>query len=289
MFNYLKLFLILAILLNFSLLLLDRVFINHFSNTPFNPDSVSKYSLVKLKSGFARPLSQAAGRNVPRTGNGSAGFRPVPPCRKNSRVRIRVTSSEDLARILNDSMRHSQGANGRFRGLSSSASSSMSPSDFHGSTSTGPGKLPRNFITQSPQFQSFLQSQIDGNHFSTGGTSVTSRNCHFSTLSTRSLGTSPSSSTSSSDFHGSTSTGPGKLPRNFITQSPQFQSFLQSQIDGNHFSTGGLSKPTKNRPGPPFTRPVGYLSANCPRNSNSRHFFKPGAGRRMPCEYCDKK
>ncbi|CAD98603.1 hypothetical protein [Cryptosporidium parvum Iowa II] len=131
MFNYLKLFSFFTVLFNFLLLLSDQVFFNDFLNTSINPDFASKYSFIKLKSGFYRPLAGTGGRGILKTAiqlrNTVSG--PSGPQQKHVPFKqgpqnpqkgpIPIGSSLGLARLLSRAIGTSSSSSTQFTGSSS--------------------------------------------------------------------------------------------------------------------------------------------------------------------------
>lgn len=231
MFSYSKLFLISASLCSFLLLSPDRVFLNHLSNTSINPNFVSKYSFVKLKSGFVRPLAQAASRGTPVSGSlfrgtlqGRAGgfgggvFQPGSQGSTSAGLRHPFGSSQAVARAISRTLGTSSGSASRFMGSSSGTSVSAASPGLRGSTSVGSSVFPRSPSTQNLQLRN---------------------------------------------------------------------SSLQSQHRASHSNTGVASAPSRSSSNSLLVRPVGCLSVQCPKNPNSRHFIRPGYGKRQHCQYCD--
>ncbi|KAL3127352.1 putative signal peptide-containing protein [Cryptosporidium hominis] len=194
MFNYLKLFLIFAALCNLLSLLPDQVFFNHLSNTSINPNFVSKYSYVKLKSGFVRPLAQAANRGASSTGSlfrgisqshaggsGRSVFQPGPQGSPNTGLRHPLGSSQAVARAISRALGTSPSSSSRFIGSSSGANPraniGAASQDLRGSTSAGSSIFPRSpSSTQNLQSRNFgLQSHHRGSHSATGAASAPSR------------------------------------------------------------------------------------------------------------------
>ncbi|POM85521.1 hypothetical protein CmeUKMEL1_17835 [Cryptosporidium meleagridis] len=159
MFGYLKLFLISAVLCNFLLLLPEQTFFNHFPNTSVYSNLVSKYSFVKLKSGFARPLGQTISRGV--LGGASQSS-------QRSGLRSGLGSSQAVARTINKALGASPNSGAQSTGAPSRAASSVSSSGSSGPTLPRPASSLMNPTpTSNPQQQvSPPQSQNGAFHSS---------------------------------------------------------------------------------------------------------------------------
>ncbi|KAH8583069.1 56 kDa transmembrane [Cryptosporidium sp. chipmunk genotype I] len=273
MFNFLNSFLICVSLYGFFLTSQDYPLFTHFSNVFINQGFLSEYCFVKLKGDFSRSAIQSLnGLGFGVTGKSGALLRQA----GQPRGSVLNGTGAPLQRGL-----YARPTNNRPGSPGESHSGEMSSSSL---PSLGLLRMP----TSSAGLASVINKALSR---SSGALSTASQsNSLFSKKCAGKAGL-HSSASSQKPFD-------SPLNSSLAPESHRFPENLGKQRQRSLASASGLSTQQSNScsktsrsfcsgPSALLTKPVGFLSAPCPKNPQNSHFLRPGCATRRPCQYCD--